>query len=367
MTESNVDDPIYEDSQHQERTSPLTDRDVLELAANEIKVDDLTDGEQSALQIFKNRLTALQELQKQRTEQGRLYRQQQFGPNVDCIEAEKTRSRMKVPDDQIKKAAEAVLDVEEKEVLRRVLKKARKVVELKEREHGKELLSRYLRDWESYELSEEFVRMVPRTERQSFLRALANQTTDIYDGGNKNIVITTSNSVYFFHATGYMNGNIDRKVLITNNNVALIKAMRKEYIYGTDTGAETPDKMAQSHEMQRGRNDWDNAPDGHTQEAGRLDAVAGEESESDAFGDSGDFFGYSRYEELIEAIQSGAMVMDDNGNLIVDDIDCPFRRGTVQQSALLPQADRAGLCERRGRGILHRSGLGGTLQVRRCV
>ena len=85
--------------------------------------------------------------------------------------------------------------------------------------------------------------------------------------------------------------------------------MRKEYLNGTDTGAETPDKMAQGYEMQRGRNDWDNAPDGHTQETGRLDAVAGEESESDAFGDSGDYFGYSRYEELIEAIQSGAMVM----------------------------------------------------------
>ena len=79
----------------------------------------------------------------------------------------------------------------------------------------------------------------------------------------------------------------------------MINAMRKEYIYGTDTGAETPDKMAQGYEMQRGRNDWDNAPDGHTQKTGRLDAVAGEESESDAFGDSGDCFGNSRYEELI--------------------------------------------------------------------
>ena len=69
---------------------------------------------------------------------------------------------------------------------------------------------------------------------------------------------------------------------------------------------------------------------GHTQEAGRLDAVAGEESESDAFGDSGDFFGYSRYEELIEAIQSGAMVMDDNGDLMGDYIDsCNIRDGSL--------------------------------------
>ena len=83
---------LIEIPQNQERTSPLTDRDVLELADNEIKVDDLTEGEQSALQVFKNRLTALQELQEQRTEQGRLYRQEQFGPNVDRIEAEKTRN-----------------------------------------------------------------------------------------------------------------------------------------------------------------------------------------------------------------------------------------------------------------------------------
>ena len=112
--------------------------------------------------------------------------------------------------------------------------------------------------------------------------------------------------------------------------MAMINAMRKEYINGTDTGAEIPDKMAQGYEMQRGRNDWDNAPDGHTQETRRLDAVAGEESESDAFGDSGNCFGYSRYEELIEAIQSGAMVVDDNGNLIGDDIDsCNIRDGSL--------------------------------------
>lgn len=112
--------------------------------------------------------------------------------------------------------------------------------------------------------------------------------------------------------------------------MAMINAMRKEYINGTDTGAEIPDKMAQGYEMQRGRNDWDNAPDGHTQETRRLDAVAGEESESDAFGDSGDFFGYSRYEELIEAIQSGAMVMDDNGDLMGDYIDsCNIRDGSL--------------------------------------
>lgn len=40
-------------TQHQRRTSPMTDREVLTIAANEISVEGLTDGERSALDIFK--------------------------------------------------------------------------------------------------------------------------------------------------------------------------------------------------------------------------------------------------------------------------------------------------------------------------
>ena len=50
---------------------------------------------------------------------------------------------MKVLDTQIERASQDVLKVEKTEVLRRVLKKARTVVENQEREHGKELLARY--------------------------------------------------------------------------------------------------------------------------------------------------------------------------------------------------------------------------------
>ncbi len=52
------------------------------------------------------------------------------------------------------------------------------------------------------------------------------------------------------------------------------------------------------------------------QEARRLDAVALQQSESDTAGDFEENYGYSSYDELIEAIQSGAMVMDYNGKLI---------------------------------------------------
>ena len=133
---------IFEE-QEQQRTDTLTDREVLELASNEVKVSDLNQAERDALTIFQDRLSNLKTLQDERAEQGRLYKEQQFGAKPDRAEAEKTLNRMKVLDGQIKKATADVLSVEEKEVLKRVLNKARKVVEAKEREHGQEILNRW--------------------------------------------------------------------------------------------------------------------------------------------------------------------------------------------------------------------------------
>lgn len=128
---------------YQQRTSPLTDREVLSIAASEVNVEGLTDGERDALNIFKRRLDNLNELEQKRAEEGRKYKEQQFGANVDRAEAKKTLNRMKILDDQIKRASSEVLDVEKKEVLKRVLQRSRKVVEKAEREHGQELLRRY--------------------------------------------------------------------------------------------------------------------------------------------------------------------------------------------------------------------------------
>ncbi len=129
--------------QYQERTSPLTDRDVLEAAANDIGISDMSDAEQAALQTFKDRLTELHELQDKRAEAGRLYKEQQFGANVDRQAASQTLERMRALDDQIKTASVAVLDVEQKSVLQRVLKKARKVVEQQERDRSQAVLKRW--------------------------------------------------------------------------------------------------------------------------------------------------------------------------------------------------------------------------------
>lgn len=134
---------IGNDALYQQRTSPLTDREVLSIAASEVNVEGLTDGERDALNIFKRRLDNLNELEQKRAEEGRKYKEQQFGANIDRAEAQKTLNRMKILDDQIKRASSEVLDVEKKEVLKRVLQRSRKVVEKAEREHGQELLRRY--------------------------------------------------------------------------------------------------------------------------------------------------------------------------------------------------------------------------------
>ena len=135
---------IYgENVQFQQRTDTLTDREVLALAASQVKVSDMTAAEKDALDIFQQRLSKLESLQEERAEQGRLYKEQQFGAKVDRAKAAETLNRMHILDGQIQKASAEVLTVEEKTVLKRVLQKARTVVEQQERQHGQEILKRW--------------------------------------------------------------------------------------------------------------------------------------------------------------------------------------------------------------------------------
>ena len=135
---------IYgENVQLQQRTDTLTDREVLALAASQVKVTDLTAAEKDALDIFQKRLSKLEALQTERAEQGKLYKEQQFGAKVDRAKAAETLNRMHVLDSQIQRASAEVLTVEEKTVLKRVLQKARTVVEQQERQHGQEILKRW--------------------------------------------------------------------------------------------------------------------------------------------------------------------------------------------------------------------------------
>ena len=131
--------------QNQQRIAPLTDREVLAMAASELgsQLDRLSDAEKDALRIFNQRLNKLEDLENKRAEEGRLYREQQFGTKVDREAAKATLNRMHVLDSQIKKASEDVLSVENKAVFKSLLQKARKVVEQQEWERGQEMLKRW--------------------------------------------------------------------------------------------------------------------------------------------------------------------------------------------------------------------------------
>ena len=118
-----------DDEQYSRRSSSMTDRDLLEMAADMVDESNYTEGEKDALRIFKERLTTLQELTEQREDMGKTYREQQFGKPADRKGAEQTLARMKILDGRIEKARNAVLDVESKPVLRDVLSKSRNILE----------------------------------------------------------------------------------------------------------------------------------------------------------------------------------------------------------------------------------------------
>lgn len=135
--------PSVNPSREQQRGDALTDREVLERATKEVNMEDLTDGERDSLRIFNERLQTLRDLQMQRLEQGRIFHDNTFKKDGDRNEAAKAKNRMAVLDAQIAKAESALLDVEDKAVLKTVLKKARGVVEQQERQRGETQLQRW--------------------------------------------------------------------------------------------------------------------------------------------------------------------------------------------------------------------------------
>jgi hypothetical protein len=122
-----------EEVQYQLRTNTLTDHEILDMAAKELDASKLTDGERAALDIFRKKVTALKALKEERQKQGSLYHEAQFGENRDKAKASAARNRMSVLDKQITRASAEVLSLEDKNVLKDVLQKSRKVIEQHER------------------------------------------------------------------------------------------------------------------------------------------------------------------------------------------------------------------------------------------
>lgn len=125
------------------RQTGLSNREVLSMAADELGSDSLSEAERNALQIFRDNLTRLEEEQDNRQRLGREYKDQQFTKGGSRQEADRIRAAMSVSDSKIKALENRLLSLENKEVLKGVLEKARRVVELEERKRGDENLKRY--------------------------------------------------------------------------------------------------------------------------------------------------------------------------------------------------------------------------------
>ena len=121
------------DVQYQKRTNTLTDHEILDMAAKELDTAKLTDGEKAALEIFRKKNDALKALKDERQKQGSLYYQYQFGDQKDTAKATAARNRMTVLDGKITKASAEVLGIEDKKILKDVLRKSRNVIEQHER------------------------------------------------------------------------------------------------------------------------------------------------------------------------------------------------------------------------------------------
>ncbi len=133
-----------EEIEYSTRRAPgLSNREVLSMAADKLDSDSLSEAERNALQIFRDNLTRLEEEQDNRQRLGREYKDQQFTKGGSRQEADRIRAAMSVSDSKIKALENRLLSLENKEVLKGVLEKARRVVELEERKRGDENLKRY--------------------------------------------------------------------------------------------------------------------------------------------------------------------------------------------------------------------------------
>lgn len=132
---------LGEHAQYQERVRALDDREVLEYAADKLNTKGLTPGESNALEMFKARLAKLRGLEAQKAATEKRYKElKEAGNGEGAKEAYATVANYKR---QIRNAAAQLLKVEGTEVMKRILKEARDIVEEEEQIRGREKLERY--------------------------------------------------------------------------------------------------------------------------------------------------------------------------------------------------------------------------------
>lgn len=140
---SRPDGTFANDVQFQQRGNSISDSDVLEYAVEKLDTAKLTDAERDALNIFKRDLERLRELEADRAEQGRIYKEQMFTKGGSYAEAVKAKNRMDILDKKINSLNNTLLMLQNKEVLRKILSQARTEVEGIERAKAKERLAAF--------------------------------------------------------------------------------------------------------------------------------------------------------------------------------------------------------------------------------
>lgn len=138
------------------------------------------------------------------------------------------------------------------------------------------------REWQSYELTEEFVREVKPEDRHAFLRQLANKTVGVTEDHPRYLMLAINDSVYFFKATGYMNGHPEKTA--PSKNAKSVSRARKEYLRGIDNNTETVDSQIETVRSDGGRAGRSVYSSGQGDGSDRNAGLSGGESESDRTG-----------------------------------------------------------------------------------
>jgi hypothetical protein len=135
---------ILTDDQHQERIAPLTNREVLEYAAEQVKTGNFNDAEKAQLGWFKRDLNELRELHAKLDEEKRRYNENKDATTREGKdEAIKAKNNIDTLNNKIKKVSDKLLKFEEAPVLKKILIESRKVIESAERAKRNELIRQY--------------------------------------------------------------------------------------------------------------------------------------------------------------------------------------------------------------------------------
>lgn len=153
------------------------------------------------------------------------------------------------------------------------------------------------REWQSYELTDEYMRTVKPADRHAFLRTLANNTVGIKKNKPRKLAFYINDSVYFFTATGYMNGHMDKTMPISAGQKAVLTA-REEFLHEVDNAPKTFDSWASAVRSDRGRTEGNSSLAGDRKGSGRNDRLSAGESERNGARHSDETVGDFEQEEV---------------------------------------------------------------------